>query len=77
MVGLLRDSEHEDNDATMGRMAKTETSGLHMETMEGSESENTKPYEVGHTEILCQEMGIRKSLLERSRESGATTLNNK
>ena len=77
MAGLLRDSEHEGDDATMGRMAETETSGLHMETMEGSESENTKPYEVGHIEILCPQMGICQGLLECSRESGVTTLNNK
>ena len=77
MVGLLRDSEYEDNDATMGRMAKTETSGLHMETMEGSESENPQPHEVGHTEIQSPQMGICQGLLECSRESGVTTLNNK
>ena len=77
MAGLLRDSEHEDDNAKMGRMAKTETSSLHMETMEGSESENTKPYEVGYTETLRLQMGIYQGLLECSRESGANMLNNK
>jgi hypothetical protein len=48
-----------------------------METMEGSESENPQPHEAENTEILCQEMWIHKDLLECSRKSGATTLNNK
>ena len=48
-----------------------------METMEGSESENTKPYEVGHTEIPCPQMGICESLLERSWKPGVNALNNK
>lgn len=58
MAGPLRDSEHEDDDATMGRVDKTETPSLHLETMEDSESENTKPHKAGHTEILRPQMGI-------------------
>ena len=58
MAGLLRDSQHEDDNATMGRVAETETPGLHLETMEGSGSENTKPHKAGHTEILRPQMGI-------------------
>mgnify|MGYP003293183879 CR=1 FL=1 len=41
MAGLLRDSEHEDNDAEMGRVAKTEIPCLHLEAMESPE-ENKK-----------------------------------
>ena len=77
MAGLLRDSEHEDNDAQMGLMAETEASGLHLETMESAVSEDTQPHKVGHSEILCQQMGIWESLLESSRKPGANTLNNK
>ena len=47
-----------------------------METMEGSESENTKPYEAGHTEIQSPQMGIHQSLLECSRKPGVEMLNN-
>ena len=58
MAGLLRDSEHEDDNAEMGRVAEKEAPCLHLETMEDSESENTKPYEAGYTEILCPQMGL-------------------
>ena len=53
MAGLLRDSEYEDNDAEMGRVAEKETPCLHMETMENPNSENPQPYETGYTKILC------------------------
>ena len=77
MAGLLRDSEHEDNDAEMGRVTEKKTPGLHLETMESSESEDTQPHETWYTEILCPQMGVCKSLLECSRKSGVNTLNNK
>jgi len=46
MAGLLRDCKYEDNDAKMGRVDEKKTPCLHMETMEGSESENPQPHEV-------------------------------
>lgn len=58
MAGLLRDSEHEDDDETMGRVDAAETSSLYLEIMKAPESENTKPNEVGHTEVLCPQMGV-------------------
>ena len=77
MVGLLRDSEHEDNDAEMGRVAEKKTPSLHLETMESPKHKNTKPHETGHTEVLCPKVGLRESLLERGRKPGVTMLNNK
>ena len=44
----------------MGRVAAAETPSLYLETMEAPESENTKPNEVGHTEVLCPQMGYIK-----------------
>lgn len=52
MAGLLRDSEHEDDDAKMGRVAKKETPCLHLETMGSPKGENTKPNKTGHTKII-------------------------
>lgn len=41
------------------------------------ERESLHPGMAGHTELLCTQMGVYQSLLERSRESGVNTLNNK
>ena len=49
MAGLFRDSEHEEYHEKLGRVAETQTPGVHLETMEGAESEDTKPYEIRHT----------------------------
>ena len=49
MVGLLRDSKHEDYNARMGQVAASPYPYVHLETMEETQEESRKPGEIGNT----------------------------
>lgn len=51
MAGLLRDYEHEDNGAKMGRVAKTATPCLHLEIMEERQDESEESDDTGNAEM--------------------------
>ena len=69
MVGLLRDSKHEDNDARMGWLATPPIPMLYLETMEETQKEGRKPDAIGNTGMAG--MGgkqLPKSLLAYGKE---------
>ena len=47
MAGLLRDSEHEDDDARLGRMAAPPLSDVHLEAMEEPKDKDKESHEIG------------------------------
>ena len=49
MAGLLRDSEHEDNHAGMGRVAALPIQVLYLETVEETQNKGKEPYAAGNT----------------------------
>ena len=60
--GLLRDSEHKDNDARMGRMATPPFPDVHMEAMEETQNESEEPDDTGNAGVA--------SLPERKHKEG-------
>lgn len=53
MAWLLRDSEHEDNDAGMGRLAATQMPELHLEAMEATKDESKESDSARHPGLGC------------------------
>ena len=51
LAGLLRDSEHEDDDAKMGRVAAPPFTDVYLETMEESKDESKEPDEAGDASV--------------------------
>ena len=73
MAGLLRDSEHEDNDAEMGRVVTVPFSGVYLETMEESKNKSQKSNEIGTSGMASLRSSVLwKSLLESSTPSKCT-----
>ena len=73
MAGLLRDSEHEDDDATMGRMASPPLPLLYLEAMEDAENKGKESNATGHTG-MASEVGeqLPKVLLAHGEERPCT-----
>ena len=70
MAGLLRDSEHEDDDATMGRVASPPLPNVYMEAMEEPKDQSQKLDEIGTSGMASVRSGVlRESLLESSTPS--------
>lgn len=51
LAGLLRDCEHEDNHAGMGRLAAPPLQMLYLETMEETQDESKEPDEIGDAPV--------------------------
>jgi hypothetical protein len=49
MARLLRDSEHEDNDARMGQVASTSLQKLYLETVEETQDQSEQLDATGNT----------------------------
>ena len=72
-AGLLRDSEHEDNHAGMGRLAAPQIPVLHLETMEETPDKSKEPYKTGDSGVAG--MGskqLSESLLAYGKEWSCT-----
>ena len=70
MAGLLRDSEHEDNDAEMGRVASATLPNVYLEAMEEPEDKDKESNEIGAAKMESLRSSVlRKSLLENSTPS--------
>ena len=53
MAGILRDSEHEGNDAGLGWVAAPQNPYVHMETMEATEDESKESDSARHSGLGC------------------------
>ena len=51
MAGLLRDSEHEDDNAEMGRVAVKEGPDVYLEAMEESPDKSEEPEDIGNAKM--------------------------
>ena len=73
LAGLLRDSEHENNHAGMGRMAAPQIPVLHLEAMEKTRNQSEKSHAAGDTRVAgvgCKQLS--KSLLAHGEEWSCT-----
>ena len=78
MAGLLRDYEHEDNGAKMGRVAKTATPCLHLEIMEERQDESEESDDTGNAEMASpQKRKLKKGMLGDYREWNSRPYDNK
>ena len=78
MAGLLRNSEHEDNDAKMGRVAEKKAPGVHLEAMEESQDESEESNDVGNAKMASlQKRKLTKGILGGCRKWNSHPHNNK
>ena len=67
MAGLHRDSEHEDDNGRLGRVATLPLSDVHLEAVEESKNKSQKSDEIGNSGMASLRSGVLwKSLLESS-----------
>ena len=78
MAGLLRDSEHEDDDAKIGRVAAPPFTDVYLETVEESTDESKEPDEVGDAPMAgIQEWKLSEGVLGSCRKRYSHAHNNK
>ena len=78
MAGLLRDSEHEDNEARMGQVASPPFSYVHMETVEETRNESEEPHGTGNAGVASpQERKHTEGILGGCRKWNTHPHNNK
>ena len=78
MAGLLRDSEHEDNDARMGRLATSSFPHVHMEAVEETQNEGEEPHDIGDAGVASsQERKHTEGILGGCRKWNTHPHNNK